>query len=61
MITRFAVPFIILAVLFLLLPFVPGLLVFAVLLAVRPRGEPACAFVPFSPTAGPTLLRGPPR
>jgi len=61
MITRFAVPFIILAVLFLPLPFIPGLLVFAALLAVRPRGEPACAFIPITPSAGPTLLRGPPR
>jgi hypothetical protein len=61
MITRFAVPFIILAVLFLPLPFVPGLLVLAVLLAVGPRGEPDCALVPCAPSAGPTLLRGPPR
>ena len=43
MITRFAVPFLILAVLFLPLPFVLSLLLFAVLLAVRPRGEPALA------------------
>lgn len=61
MITRFAVPFIILAVLFLPLPFVPGLLVFAVLLAAQPRGEPAGAFVPIISSAGLTLLRSPPR
>jgi len=60
MTVRIAVPFIILTVLFLPLPFVPGLLVFAVLLAVRPRGEPARAFVPINPSAGLTLLRSPP-
>jgi hypothetical protein len=61
MINRFAVPFVILAVLFLPLPFIPGSVVFAVLLAVRPRGEPFLAGAPVSPFAGPALLRGPPR
>jgi len=61
MVTRFAVPFLILAVLFLPLPFVLSSLVFGVLLAVRPRGEPCCDLA-ITPGAGrPTLLRSPPR
>jgi hypothetical protein len=43
MTTRFVVPFLILAVLFLPLPFVLSALIFGVLLAVRPRGEPCLA------------------
>ncbi len=61
MITRFAVPFLILAVLFLPLPFVLSFLFFGVLLAVRPRGEPDHACAVISRFAGPTLLRSPPR
>lgn len=61
MITRFAVPFLILAVVFLPLPLVLGLLLFAVLLAVRPRGEPAFAGAPIARPAGLPLLRSPPR
>ncbi|HMA54542.1 MAG TPA: hypothetical protein VKT17_08760 [Acidobacteriota bacterium] len=61
MITRFAVPFLILAVLFLPLPFVLSAFVFAVLLAIRPRGEPGLDFVLAAGAAGPCLLRSPPR
>jgi len=61
MIGRFAVPFVILAVLFLPLPFVLGSIVFGVLLAVRPRGEPCLDRIPVFRFAGPTLLRSPPR
>ena len=60
MITRSAIPFLILAVLFLPLPFILSFFFFGVLLAVRPRGEPdyACAVV--SCSARLTLLRSPP-
>jgi hypothetical protein len=60
MITRSAIPFLILAVLFLPLPFILSFFFFGVLLAVGPRGEPdqACALI--SRFAGPTLLRSPP-
>lgn len=61
MIARYAIPFVILAVLFLPLPFAVGCLMFGVLLAVRPRGEPDLAAVAVSRFAGPTLLRSPPR
>lgn len=61
MIFRSAIPFLILAVMFLPLPFVLFSFVFGVLLAVRPRGEPDCAFAVISRFAGPTLLRSPPR
>ena len=61
MISRFAVPFVILAVLFLPLPFVLGSIFFGVFLAVRPRGEPCFDRAPVSGLAGPTLLRSPPR
>ncbi len=61
MITRFAVPFLILTVLFLPLPFVISIIVFGVLLAVRPRGEPCYDLATISRFAGPTLLRSPPR
>ena len=61
MIARFMVPFLILAVLFLPLPFVLGALVFGVLLAVRPRGEPCLATALASRAGGPPLLRSPPR
>lgn len=61
MLSRFAVPFVILAVLFLPLPFALGSIVFGILLAVRPRGEPCFGRAPFSGLAGPTLLRSPPR
>jgi hypothetical protein len=60
-IIRWAVPFIILAVLFLPLPFVIGFLVFGVLLAVRPRGEPDLAAAVVPRFAGPVLPRSPPR
>jgi len=61
MITRFAVPFLILAVIFLPLPLVLSGVVFCILLAARPRGEPCLdrAYVPFP--SWPTLLRSPPR
>jgi len=61
MITRYAIPFVILAVLFLPLPFVLVFLLFGVLLAVRPRGEPVLDRAVFSLAAGTTLLRSPPR
>ena len=61
MITRYAVPFLILAVLFLPLPFVLSGFVFAVLLAVRPRGEPCPDLAAITRVSGPNLLRGPPR
>ena len=60
MITRYAIPFVILAVLFLPLPFVIGFLTFGILLAVRPRGGPDPAAAVRRP-AGPVLLRSPPR
>lgn len=61
MIPRLAVPLLVLAVVFLPLPFALTSLVFSVLLAVLPRGEPAPegAFVPRS--AGSVSLRSPPR
>ena len=57
---RFAVPFAILAVLFLPLPFVLCFFVFGVLLAVRPRGEPAPIALPAARAFRPVLLRSPP-
>lgn len=60
MTARYAIPFVILAVLFLPLPFAISFLTFSVLLAVRPRGEPVPAGVAISRFAGPTLLRSPP-
>jgi hypothetical protein len=58
---RYAVPFAILAVLFLPLPFVLCFFVFSTVLAVRPRGEPLRGpAVLFRPAASP-FLRGPPR
>ena len=60
MMTRCAIPFLILAVLFLPLPFVFSFFFFGVLLAVRPRGEPGHASAVISRFAGPTLLRSPP-
>ena len=61
MITRFAVPFLVLTVLFLPLPFVLSGFIFAILLAIRPRGEPCPAPVVIARISGPRLLRGPPR
>jgi len=61
MITRFAVPFLILAVLLLPLPFTLSGLVFGILLAVRPRGEPCLAPAVVPRAGGPSLFRGPPR
>jgi hypothetical protein len=61
MIGRFAVPFVILAAFFLPWPFVLSAIVFGVLLAVRPRGEPCPVPVPVARLARPALLRGPPR
>jgi hypothetical protein len=60
MITRNAIPFLIVAVLFLPLPFVFSLFFFGVLLAVRPRGESDGDRAVVSRFAGPTLLRSPP-
>lgn len=61
MYARFVVPFAILAVLFLPLPFVISVFVFSILLAVRTRGEPRLNCAVVSRPAAPTLLRGPPR
>jgi len=61
MITRYAIPLVILAALFLPLPFALAFFLFGVLLAVRPRGEPILASALISCIAGPTLLRSPPR
>jgi hypothetical protein len=60
MISRSAIPVLILAVLLLPLPFILSFFFFGVLLAVRPRGEPCQARAFFSLLAGPTLLRSPP-
>jgi len=60
MMIRNAIPFLILAVLFLPLPFILSFLFFGVLLAVRPRGEPAYARAVISRFSWPTLLRSPP-
>ncbi len=60
MISRSAVPFLALAVLFLPLPFILGFFFFGVLLSVRPRGEPDHAFAVISRFSGPILLRSPP-
>lgn len=57
---RWLVPFAVLAVLFLPLPFVISLFVFSVLLAVRPRGEPALAGFAAARAVRPILLRSPP-
>ncbi|MGB8959738.1 MAG: hypothetical protein WCC00_12085 [Candidatus Aminicenantales bacterium] len=61
MIIRLAVPFLILTVLFLPLPFVLSGFIFAVLLAIRPRGEPCPDPAVMARISGPRLLRGPPR
>ena len=61
MISRFAIPFLILAILFLPLPFILSFLFFSVLLTVRPRWEPSGDCAVISRFAGPTLLRSPPR
>jgi len=55
-----AIPFLVLAALLLPLPLSFFPVLFTVLLAVRPRGEPlaAPAFIAFP--AGPPLLRSPP-
>jgi hypothetical protein len=60
MAARFAVPFLILAVLFLPLPFVLSGFVLAALLAIRPRGEPGLDPVVICGVFGPHLLRSPP-
>jgi len=60
MITRFAISLLILAVLFLPLPFILSFFFFGVLLAVRPRGESGYACAIISRSAWPTLLRSPP-
>lgn len=57
---RFAIPFAILAVLFLPLPFVLCFFVFSVFLAVQPRGEPALAGFPAARAVRPVLPRSPP-
>jgi hypothetical protein len=61
MTTRYAIPFVILAALFLPLPFVLVFLLFGVPLAVRPRGEPILDSALVTRIAGPALLRSPPR
>jgi hypothetical protein len=61
MITRSAIPVLILAALFLPLPFILSFFFFGALLAVRPRGEPCGDCAVISRFAGPTLLRSPPR
>ena len=60
MITRSAIPVLILALLFLPLPFILGFFFFGVLLAVRPRGEPCGDCAVMARPAGLTLLRSPP-
>lgn len=60
MISRSAILFLLLAVLFLPLPFILGFFFFGVFLAVRPRGEPDGACAVIACFAGPTLLRSPP-
>ncbi len=60
MISHGAVPFLLFAVLLLPLPFFFYVIRFAVLLAVRPRGEPGAARAVIAPPAGPVLLRSPP-
>lgn len=61
MINRSAIPVLILAALFLPLPFILSFFFFGALLAVRPRGEPCVDCAVISRFAGPTLLRSPPR
>jgi hypothetical protein len=61
MMPRLAVPFIILAAIFLPLPFALSSVAFSALLAVRPRGEPALEGVRRFRLAGPAALRSPPR
>jgi hypothetical protein len=61
MMPRFAIPFAILALLFLPLPFVVSVFVFSAVLAMRPRGEPGLEPDVLARPFGPTLLRGPPR
>lgn len=61
MINRVSVPFFVLAALFLPLPFALSPIVFGVLLAVRPRGEPRSPVAPAACFAGLRLLRAPPR
>jgi hypothetical protein len=61
MITRSAIPFLILAVLLLPLPFILSFFFFGILLAIRPRGEPDYGRAVISRFAGPPLLRSPPR
>jgi len=61
MAARFAVPFLILAVLFLPLPFAVVFFVFGTLLLARPRGEPCREPAVVRRPAGPALLRSPPR
>lgn len=56
-----AFPFLLLLVLFLPLPLFFYQFLFAVLLAVRPRGEPGGAFAASAVPAGAVLLRSPPR
>ena len=58
---RWAVPIIILIAVLLPLPFAVASLVFSVLLAVRPRGEPEPARAAVFRFAGRSLLRSPPR
>lgn len=58
---RFAVPFLILAVLFLPLPFVVAVFIFGILLVARPRGELCRETVVVCRHGRPALLRGPPR
>jgi hypothetical protein len=60
MIIRGAIPFLVLAALLLPLPLFFYALLFAVLLAVRPRGEPGVAPAVAALFSGPPLLRSPP-
>lgn len=61
MAARFAVPFLILAVLVLPLPFAIVFFVLSVLLVVRPRGEPCREPAVVCRPGGLALLRSPPR
>jgi hypothetical protein len=60
MISRGAIPILVLAVLLLPLPLFFYRLVFAVLLAVRPRGEPGAGRAVIALPGGLPLLRSPP-
>lgn len=61
MAARYALPFLVLAVLLLPLPFAVVFFVLSVPLVVRPRGEPRRQPAVVRRPGGPGLLRSPPR